>query len=121
MESWIFRKSQSLSRSALAEFYSGIAVSSKIHSKSPSLKGGDTITGITVNRETCLREDQGLEKRVACVKSNYLPIWLFSVGANHSNTCLSVSYKNYNIASLGLNSKTLGFILALGISFVNYI
>ena len=37
------------------------------------------------------------------------------------NTCLSVSYKNYNIASLGLNSKTLGFILALGISFVNYI
>ena len=37
------------------------------------------------------------------------------------NTCLSVSYKNYNIASLGLNLKTLGFILALGISFVNYI
>ena len=37
------------------------------------------------------------------------------------NTSLSVSYKNYNIASLGLNSKTLGFILALGISFVNYI
>ena len=39
---------------------------------------------VTVNRETCLREDLGLEKRVACVKSNYIPILLFSVGANDS-------------------------------------
>ena len=53
------------------------------HKKSES-KGGDTITGITVNREICLRADQGIEKRVACVKSNYFPIWLFSVGANDS-------------------------------------
>ena len=69
METYISRNFQSLNRSALVEFYSGISVFSKIHTKSPNLKGGDTIRGITVNRETCLREDLGLEKRVACVES----------------------------------------------------
>ena len=49
---------QSLSRSALAEFNSGLAVS--FNKRKKSAKGGDTITGITVNRETCLREYQGL-------------------------------------------------------------